>query len=97
MTTMNEVPALQRLAVNYDDLVGIPMPDESASRLTFVATPGAIWDAASSCCRRALASPAHPDGKYPPYTGAWRQRSLLPGRPRPAKARRDFMRRVWPA
>lgn len=31
--------------INYDDLVGIPMPDESASRLRFVATPGAIWDA----------------------------------------------------
>jgi len=31
--------------INYDDLVGIPMPDESASRLRFVATPGAIWEA----------------------------------------------------
>ena len=30
--------------VNYDDLVGIPMPDERGG-LRFVGTPGAIWDA----------------------------------------------------
>jgi len=31
--------------LNYDDLVGIPMPEEGASQLRFVATAGAIWDA----------------------------------------------------
>ncbi len=31
--------------LNYDDLVGIPMPEEGNSRLRFIATPGAIWDA----------------------------------------------------
>ena len=31
--------------LNYDDLVGIPLPDEGGSSLHFVATPGAIWDA----------------------------------------------------
>jgi MoxR-like ATPase len=31
--------------LNYDDLVGIPLPEEDGSRLRFVTTPGAIWDA----------------------------------------------------
>jgi MoxR-like ATPase len=32
--------------LNYDDLVGIPLPDEDGESLHFVTTPGAIWDAA---------------------------------------------------
>lgn len=31
--------------LNYDDLVGIPLPDETGSTLRFVTTPGTIWDA----------------------------------------------------
>ncbi len=31
--------------LNYDDLVGIPLPDESGDSLAFISTPGAIWDA----------------------------------------------------
>lgn len=31
--------------LNYDDLVGIPLPDETGQALRFVASPGAIWDA----------------------------------------------------
>src|SRR5690606_8513934 len=31
--------------LNYDDLVGIPMPEEGNTKLRFIATPGAIWDA----------------------------------------------------
>lgn len=31
--------------INYDDLVGIPLPDESGTTLRFVTTPGTIWDA----------------------------------------------------
>jgi MoxR-like ATPase len=31
--------------INYDDLVGIPLPEEGHDSLRFVATPGAIWDA----------------------------------------------------
>ncbi len=31
--------------INYDDLVGIPLPDEDGETLRFVATPGSIWDA----------------------------------------------------
>lgn len=31
--------------MNYDDLVGIPLPDESGDSLRFVTTPGSIWDA----------------------------------------------------
>lgn len=31
--------------LNYDDLVGIPLPDADGERLHFVATPGAIWGA----------------------------------------------------
>ena len=31
--------------INYDDLVGIPLPDESKQKLEFVTTPGAIWSA----------------------------------------------------
>jgi MoxR-like ATPase len=31
--------------INYDDLVGIPLPEEGSNRLQFVTTPGAIWDA----------------------------------------------------
>ena len=31
--------------LNYDDLVGIPLPDETYKKLEFVTTPGAIWDA----------------------------------------------------
>ncbi|MEQ8677893.1 MAG: MoxR family ATPase [Aggregatilineales bacterium] len=31
--------------LNYDDLVGIPLPDEAGESLRFVPTPGSIWDA----------------------------------------------------
>lgn len=31
--------------LNYDDLIGIPMPDESGEILKFVASANAIWDA----------------------------------------------------
>ncbi|MFN8527189.1 MAG: AAA family ATPase [Anaerolineae bacterium] len=31
--------------INYDDLVGIPMPGEGTKHLEFVAAPGSIWDA----------------------------------------------------
>lgn len=31
--------------VNYDDLVGIPMPDESRTGLRYISTPESIWDA----------------------------------------------------
>jgi MoxR-like ATPase len=31
--------------LNYDDLVGIPVPDEAGTGLRFCTTPGAIWDA----------------------------------------------------
>ena len=31
--------------INYDDLVGIPIPEEGQDRLRFITTPGAIWDA----------------------------------------------------
>lgn len=31
--------------VNYDDLVGIPIPDESRRELHYIATPTSIWDA----------------------------------------------------
>lgn len=31
--------------LNYDDLVGIPMPDETGEALHFITTPGNIWDA----------------------------------------------------
>src|SRR5580765_355557 len=31
--------------LNYDDLVGIPLPEEGGERLRFVATPGAVWGA----------------------------------------------------
>jgi MoxR-like ATPase len=31
--------------INYDDLVGIPMPTEGTNYLRFVAAPGSIWDA----------------------------------------------------
>jgi MoxR-like ATPase len=31
--------------INYDDLVGIPMPEEGQEQLRFITTPGAIWDA----------------------------------------------------
>jgi MoxR-like ATPase len=31
--------------INYDDLIGIPLPDESGETLRFVTTPGSIWDA----------------------------------------------------
>lgn len=31
--------------LNYDDLVGIPMPDETGRSLRFVASPGAVWGA----------------------------------------------------
>jgi MoxR-like ATPase len=31
--------------INYDDLVGIPVPDETKSSLRYIATPTAIWDA----------------------------------------------------
>ncbi|MBQ9727445.1 MAG: AAA family ATPase [Kiritimatiellae bacterium] len=31
--------------LNYDDLVGIPMPDESRASLRYVSTPESIWDA----------------------------------------------------
>lgn len=31
--------------LNYDDLVGIPVPEEGNNSLHFIATPGSIWDA----------------------------------------------------
>jgi MoxR-like ATPase len=31
--------------VNYDDLVGIPVPNEDQTALKYIATPSAIWDA----------------------------------------------------
>lgn len=31
--------------INYDDLVGIPLPDETGDSLHFISTPGAIWEA----------------------------------------------------
>lgn len=31
--------------VNYDDLVGIPVPDETQTSLRYISTPSAIWDA----------------------------------------------------
>jgi MoxR-like ATPase len=31
--------------INYDDLVGIPLPEEDGQHLRFVTTPGSIWDA----------------------------------------------------
>ena len=31
--------------LNYDDLVGIPLPDEDGRTLRFVSSPGAIWGA----------------------------------------------------
>ncbi len=31
--------------LNYDDLVGIPIPEEGNNSLKFIATPGSIWDA----------------------------------------------------
>jgi MoxR-like ATPase len=31
--------------LNYDDLVGIPIPEETGDRLRFISTPGAIWEA----------------------------------------------------
>lgn len=31
--------------INYDDLVGIPLPDEENRQLRFISTEGAIWDA----------------------------------------------------
>lgn len=31
--------------LNYDDLVGIPIPEEGNESLRFITTPGAIWDA----------------------------------------------------
>ena len=31
--------------VNYDDLVGIPVPNEAQTALRYISTPTAIWDA----------------------------------------------------
>ncbi len=31
--------------VNYDDLVGIPVPDETQTSLRYISTPSSIWDA----------------------------------------------------
>ena len=31
--------------INYDDLVGIPLPDETKTSLRYITTPTAIWDA----------------------------------------------------
>lgn len=31
--------------INYDDLVGIPIPDENRRSLKYISTPSAIWDA----------------------------------------------------
>jgi MoxR-like ATPase len=31
--------------INYDDLVGIPLPEDGGASLRFVAAPGAIWEA----------------------------------------------------
>ncbi len=51
--------------LNYDDLVGIPLPDDGGS-LRFVHTPGALWDAEFvffdeiSRCRADLANKLFP-------------------------------------
>ena len=31
--------------INYDDLVGIPMPDEERKSLRYISTPSAVWNA----------------------------------------------------
>ena len=31
--------------INYDDLVGIPIPDEERKSLKYISTPSAVWDA----------------------------------------------------
>jgi len=31
--------------LNYDDIVGIPVPDETGTELTFIKSPGNIWEA----------------------------------------------------
>ncbi len=31
--------------LNYDDLVGIPLPEEGGAQLRFVSTPGSVWEA----------------------------------------------------
>ena len=31
--------------INYDDLVGFPVPEDDNSRLKFIGTPSSIWDA----------------------------------------------------
>ncbi len=52
--------------LNYDDLVGIPLPDETNNTLRFVTTPGTIWDAGFvffdeiSRCRADLANKLFP-------------------------------------
>jgi MoxR-like ATPase len=52
--------------LNYDDLVGIPMPDEAGTSLHFISTPGAVWEAEFiffdeiSRCRPEQAFPHHP-------------------------------------
>ncbi len=52
--------------INYDDLVGIPMPDESGTRLQFATTPGTVWDTGFlffdeiSRCRPDLANKLYP-------------------------------------
>src|SRR5207302_3208266 len=52
--------------LNYDDLVGIPLPDEDGTGLRFVSTGGAIWGAGFaffdeiSRCRPALANKLFP-------------------------------------
>lgn len=52
--------------VNYDDLVGVPVPDESGEALRYITTPTAIWDAEVvfidelSRCRADLANKLFP-------------------------------------
>ena len=40
----NEFRHYNASLLNYDDLVGVPMPDETGQSLRFITTPGAIWN-----------------------------------------------------
>jgi MoxR-like ATPase len=52
--------------INYDDLVGIPMPNEDATALNFIKSPGTIWGASFvfldeiSRCRADLQNKLYP-------------------------------------
>ena len=41
--------------INYDDLVGIPLPDETQTSLRYITTPTAIWDAEVSSLMKSIA------------------------------------------